>query len=283
MKVANTLKKMTNACLSLMGIEVITKRKENAELERLHNLKKAHFEEPVFPILKMYKQCDPSEILRKVAHQKTFWREIACQNKGEFQIANDYFTSPDAEVLTAMVELFKPQTIIEIGSGNSTRLFRAASDEFQAHSRIISIDPFPRVETDKYAHQVIRKKLEEIKDETFFDQIKPGDFLFIDSSHEVKTGNDVVELLLNILPRLQAGVLIHIHDIFLPYDYPKEWIIQNRWPWTEQYLVQALLQGSEEYEVLWAGHYYQKTMSNFRQHFPYWQGKDASSLWLRKK
>jgi predicted O-methyltransferase YrrM len=218
-----------------------------------------------------------------VDNQKTFWEKVNCQIKGEFQIGNDYFTSPDAEVLTAMVELFKPEKIIEIGSGNSTRLFRAALDEFQANSRIISIDPFPRVETDKSAHEVIRKKLEEIKDEPFFDQIKPGDFLFIDSSHEVKPGNDVVELLLNVLPRLHAGVLIHIHDIFLPYDYPKEWIIQNRWPWTEQYLVQALLQGSDEYEVLWAGHYYQKTMSKFRQHFPYWKGKDASSLWLRKK
>ena len=93
----------------------------------------------------------------------------------------------------------------------------------------------------------------------------------------------MVELFLNILPRLKPGVLIHIHDIFLPYEYPREWIMQNRWPWNEQYLVQALLQGSEEYEVLWAGHYHQKTMPDFAKHFPLWQGKDASSLWLRKK
>lgn len=112
--------------------------------------------------------------------------------------------------------------------------------------------------------------------------LEPGDFLFIDSSHEVKTGNDVVALLLNVLPSLQAGVLIHIHDIFLPYEYQKEWIIQNRWPWNEQYLVQAFLQGSEEYEVLLAGHYRQKTMPDFVKNFPLWLGKDASSLWLRK-
>ena len=68
------------------------------------------------------------------------------------------------------------------------------------------------------------------------EKLEAGDILFIDSSHEIRTGNDVVELLLNILPRLKPGVLIHIHDIFLPFEYPIEWVIKNRWPWNEQYL-----------------------------------------------
>jgi predicted O-methyltransferase YrrM len=181
-----------------------------------------------------------------------------------------------------MVEIYKPRKIIEIGSGNSTRLFRFASGEFQTNSKIISIDPFPRVEIENYAQSILKKRLEDVEKKWFYKKIEIGDFLFIDSSHEIKTGNDVVELFLNILPRLKPGVLIHIHDIFLPYEYPKEWIMQNRWPWNEQYLVQALLQGSEEYEVLWAGHYHQKTMPHFAKHFPLWQGKDASSLWLKK-
>lgn len=282
MSLSNQIKIGINAGLSLVGLELITQKKGKAEVKRLQDLETDHFERQVFPILQAYQRCDPTKIFSEVNQQKEFWSEVVHEKQKEFQIENDYFTSPDAEVLTAMVGLWKPGRIIEIGSGNSTRLFRIASDQFQAQTKIISIDPFPRVEIENYAHSILRQKLEDVETEWFHKQIESGDLLFIDSTHEIKTGNDVVELFLNILPRLKPGVLIHIHDIFLPYEYPKEWIMQNRWPWNEQYLVQALLQGSEEYEVLWAGHYHQKTMPDFAKHFPLWQGKDASSLWLKK-
>jgi len=199
-----------------------------------------------------------------------------------FTIENDYFSSPDAEILTAVVELFKPKKILEIGSGNSTRCFRAALRELKLKAKIVSIDPNPRLEIEAFADEIIRLPLEEAKVEGKAAKLQAGDILFIDSSHEVKTGNDVVELFLNTIPRLKPGVLIHIHDIFLPYEYPKEWVLENRWPWNEQYLVQALLQGSSEFEVLWPGYYLQRTMADFASYFPFWQGRKASSLWLKK-
>lgn len=283
MSISSTIKQVINVCLSFVGLELITLKKEKDELRRLLNLKSDYFEQQAFPVLQVYKKCNPLEILEEISEQKEVWSEIINEKNGKFSVKNDYFTSPDAEVLSALVRLIQPDKIVEIGSGNSTRLFRIFVDHFKYKTEIISIDPFPRIDVSQYAHTVVRKKLEEFKNETFFCEMKAGDFLFIDSSHEVKTGNDVVELLINILPRLNPGVVIHIHDIFLPYEYPKEWVLQNRWPWNEQYLVQALLQDSESYEVLWAGHYHQRTMPEFGQYFPLWRGKNASSLWLRKK
>ncbi|HEY6763823.1 MAG TPA: class I SAM-dependent methyltransferase [Candidatus Sulfotelmatobacter sp.] len=116
------------------------------------------------------------------------------------------------------------------------------------------------------------------------DVLGPNDILFIDSSHEVRPGNDVVRLFLNVVPRLRSGVVIHVHDIFLPFEYPREWMICNALNvnWAEQYLVQALLQGSNQFEVLWPGYYLQRTWPNFAEHFYYKPGAVAKSLWLRK-
>ena len=276
------LKKPVNQALGWLGLKLISAQVEKTEYDRLQRLPCGHFERPVFPILAPFKQCSPEKIFKVINAQRELWRMPRKGLRNGFTIENDYFNSPDAETLTAVVELYKPKNILEIGSGNSTRCFRAALRELKLQAKIVSIDPNPRLEIHTFADEVIRLPLEGAKVEGRSEKLEAGDILFIDSSHEIRTGNDVVELLLNILPRLKPGVLIHIHDIFLPFEYPIEWVIKNRWPWNEQYLVQALLQGSREYEVLWAGYYHQKTMRNFVRHFPLWQGKNASSLWLKK-
>ena len=86
------------------------------------------------------------------------------------------------------------------------------------------------------------------------DLLSAGDILFIDSSHTVTTGGDVPYLFLEILPRLNPGVLIHIHDIFLPFDYPEQWVLED-WGWTEQYLVHAFLSYNQTFEILWPASY----------------------------
>jgi predicted O-methyltransferase YrrM len=282
MKIRSIPKKIINQALAQIGLKLISARIEKTEMARLQRLPSGHFERPVFPILAPFKQCSPEKILKVINAQRKLWRMPSKGLRNGFTIENDYFSSPDAETLSAIVELFKPKKILEIGSGNSTRLFRTALKELKLEAKIVSIDPNPRLEIEAFADEIIRLPLEEAKDEEKPEKLKAGDILFIDSSHEIKTGNDVVELFLNTLPRLKPGVLIHIHDIFLPFEYPKEWVIKNRWPWNEQYLVQAFLQGSREYEVLWAGYYHQKTMRDFARYFPLWQGKNASSLWLKK-
>ena len=276
------IKKPVNQALGWFGLKLISARVEKTESDRLQRLPCGHFDCPVFPVLASFKQCFPEAILKVIHAQRDLWRMPTQGLRNGFTIENDYFSSPDAETLTAVVELFKPKKILEIGSGNSTRCFRAALRELKLRANIVSIDPNPRLEIETFADEVIRQPWEEAKARGQPEKLEGGDIFFIDSSHEIKTGNDVVELFLNTIPRLKPGVLIHIHDIFLPYEYPKEWVLENRWPWNEQYLVQALLQGSREYEVLWAGYYHQKNMRDFARYFPQWQGKNASSLWLKK-
>jgi hypothetical protein len=121
-----------------------------------------------------------------------------------------------------------------------------------------------------------------MSDMSIFSSLQVNDILFIDSSHEIKPGNDVLLLLLSVLPSLNRGVLVHLHDIFLPYDYPSKWMIEERWKWTEQYLVQALLSGNGNFEALWAGFYFQRTVPGFTANFKQWRSADARSLWLRR-
>jgi hypothetical protein len=186
-------------------------------------------------------------------------------------------------VAYALARQLHPSLIIEVGSGNSTRLFRQAIHAEGLRTKLMSIDPFPRVDIRATSDQVVRSRLEQLPASFLPGLLSAGDFLFIDSSHEIRVGNDVLNLLLNILPALKGGVVIHLHDIFLPYDYPREWIIARKWDqFKEQYLVQALLQDSETYEVLWPGHFLQRTLPDFADHF---SGKPlgvATSLWLRK-
>jgi hypothetical protein len=111
----------------------------------------------------------------------------------------------------------------------------------------VSIDPKPRAEIDELCTQVIRQRLEDI-DQQVFSTLAPGDFLFIDSSHRVFTNSDVTTFFLEVLPHLRPGVLVHIHDIFLPWDYPHEW---NARYYSEQYLMACwLLAGPQRCRLL---------------------------------
>jgi hypothetical protein len=89
---------------------------------------------------------------------------------------------------------------------------------------------------------------------TVFDELRPGDVLFVDTTHTVKTGGDVVRLVLDVFPRLRPGVLVHLHDIFLPYEYPRDWVVARRRAWGEQYLLQAFLAFNRGVEVVFPAH-----------------------------
>ena len=206
------------------------------------------------------------------------------REEGTYSFSNDYFTSPDAEVAYALIRLLHPKRIIEVGSGNSTHLFREAITDGELSTKLVSVDPSPRREIESVADEVIRRRLEDVPPSELQDVLQPDDILFIDSSHEIRSGNDVLTLFLDVLPRLHSGVVIHVHDIFLPFEYPREWIIRNTLNvnWSEQYLVQAMLQGSDQFEVLWPGHFLQRTLPDFACHFGSNPVGIAKSLWLRK-
>jgi predicted O-methyltransferase YrrM len=208
--------------------------------------------------------------------------EDPTRNDVAYSWDNEYFSSPDAEVAYTMVRNAKPRTIVEVGSGHSTKILRQAILDAQSQTRLICIDPKPRAEIAQLADEWYAERVEALTQTAIFRSLDASDLLFVDSSHAIATGNDVVLIYLDVLPSLRAGVLVHIHDIFLPYDYPEEWVVTNRWGWNEQYLVQAMLMETSTFEVLWPGHYLQRTRPEFARHFAHLGKGVAQSLWLRR-
>ena len=150
---------------------------------------------------------------------------------------NIWFSCLDAASLVGFLLKRRPRRYVEIGSGHSTLFARHAIHFSELTTTITSIDPHPRAEIDAICDRVIRTPLEDTPLETF-DELQQGDILFFDGSHRVFTNSDTTVLFFDILPRLRPGVLVHLHDIFLPSDYPAAW---NRRLYSEQYLLGAML------------------------------------------
>lgn len=174
-----------------------------------------------------------------------------------FRLDNDNYESVDAEVLWAMVRHLRPRRIVELGSGWSTLITAAAcvanaTDGAPVDYR--AYDPYPRpilapglpgldgLEPLGAAEVPLER----------FSELEAGDVLFVDTTHTVKAGGDVNRIVLDILPRLAAGVVVHFHDVFLPYEYPAAWLRERGWYWAEQYLLQAYLAENPSVETLLA-------------------------------
>lgn len=158
---------------------------------------------------------------------------------------NVFFTGADAKIAYAFTRARKPSRIVEIGSGNSTRFFRKAIGEGGLSTRLVSIDPAPRVEIADIADEVMRTSIVDVP-LPFFSELQPGDILFFDGSHLCFHGTDVTHFFLNVLPCVRAGVLVHIHDIPLPYEYPEHFDARY---YNEQYVLGAFLLGNPEWSI----------------------------------
>lgn len=169
--------------------------------------------------------------------------------------ANDQFPPHDAAVLYGMVRHLRPRRMVEVGCGWSTTVAAAAIRDGDVGTALTCIEPYPRAFLRDMADVLTLReaKVEHVPLEVF-DALEAGDVCFIDSSHVVKTGSDVVHLFLEVLPRLARGVVVHVHDIFIPEDYPEGWV-RNGFNWNEQYLLQAFLAGHASAEVLVANHW----------------------------
>lgn len=150
---------------------------------------------------------------------------------------NNYFSALDAVSLMGFLLNRKPASYLEIGGGHSTRFARHAIATGNLETRIISIDPQPRVHVDVLCDRAIRSPLEDC-DLRVFGELRSGDLLFLDGSHRTLQNSDVTVFFFDILPQLAPGVLVHIHDIFWPYDYPDTWT--GRF-YSEQYVLGAML------------------------------------------
>jgi len=169
---------------------------------------------------------------------------------GKPYLHNSYYPTPDAEIYASMLLDNKPARIVEVGSGFSTLIARKMILSAALDTNITSIDPAPRSDIKEAADRLILKYVEDVQ----FDDlgISENCLLFIDSSHICRGHGDVPFLFCKVIPRLPAGSLVHVHDIFLPYEYPT--VFLNRM-YTEQYLLYATLMNSARYEILFATHY----------------------------
>jgi len=191
---------------------------------------------------------------------------------------NGLFETVDAEIAYSMVRSFAPARIIEVGGGYSTRVLAAALrknfEERGTQCELITIDPYCDPVLSSIS-TLIRKPVQDVEMD-LFQSLGDNDILFIDSSHVVSVGSDVVFEYLEILPRLRKGVVVHAHDIFLPSDYPREPVLEKMCFWSEQYLLQSFLSLNPSFEVLWGS----SSMQAFHpeildKYFPHW----SQSYW----
>jgi len=171
-----------------------------------------------------------------------------------FSFNNPSYSWCDATILFCMLRELRPRRIIEIGSGYTSCLILDVNElYFDWEIDCTFIEPYPELLRSLLKPQrvsnkvVIASKLQDI-DTTLFETLEAGDILFIDSSHVVKAGSDVLTLFANILPRLKVGTFIHFHDVFDRFEYPSDWLMQGR-GWNEQYFLRTFLQYNSSFQI----------------------------------
>lgn len=198
---------------------------------------------------------------------------------------NGFLPGLDIIGIYTMLAEFKPKKYIEIGSGNSTKVAYKVKQEQQLSTEIISIDPMPRAEIDQLADVVIRQPFENI-DLNLLYTLDENDILFVDNSHRILPNSDAMVFFMDILPKLKKGVIVHIHDVYLPYDYPQ--FMCDRF-YSEQYgLAFYLLANPTKYETLLPNFFIAEDPALAATIAPIWQHENLShvekhggSFWLR--
>lgn len=190
------------------------------KLNRLHS--------DIAALIGRFAQC--REILAAIPAHGRFNSRVPYWQNGAFE-------NFDAAALVGMLVCNTPRRYFEIGSGNSTKFARYTIEHAHLPTLITSLDPEPHVAVDELCDTVIRRRLEDCN-LTLFDKLEAGDLLFFDGSHRVFTNSDVTVFFLELMPRLKSGVIVHIHDVFLPWDYLPEW---KKRMYSEQYILAAML------------------------------------------
>lgn len=200
---------------------------------------------------------------------------------------NNFLPGLDIIAIYGMISKFKPIKYIEIGSGNSTKVAKKAIIEQKLSTKIISIDPFPRVDIDQLADQIIRHPFEDLNDFNFIlNELNENDILFIDNSHRVFPNSDAMIAFLEILPYLKKGVIVHFHDIYLPFDYPK--FMCDRF-YNEQYLLAAfIISNPKKYKTILPNYFISRDKELSAVLYPIWNNlnlkhveKHGGSFWLQ--
>jgi len=210
---------------------------------------------------------------------------------GIFAYDNGWYGAGDAEFLYSIIRLAKPRRLLEVGSGYSTLMaieaLRRNAAEGAPACEHICIEPYERPWLEEKGVVVLRQKLEEA-DIGLFGQLGENDILFIDSSHIIRPQGDVLKEILEILPSLRPGVLVHFHDIFTPRDYPEAWLKEKVLFWNEQYLLEAFLSCNRDFEIVGAldfltRHHFKAIAASFPVLAAKGAGAAPGAIWLRRR
>jgi predicted O-methyltransferase YrrM len=193
----------------------------------------------------------------------------------------------DAILLYSMLRHVRPRRVIEIGSGFSSAAMLDTNERFLDRATALTfIDPDPSTVRallkPEDTAEIIAKPVQDVP-LSRFDELEADDFLFVDSTHVAKTGSDVNRILFDILPRLKDGVWVHFHDMFYPFEYPKEWVYEGR-AWNEDYIVRAFLEFNAAFRIeLFATYLARFHRDWFARHMPLCLENPGGALWIRKK
>ncbi|MBS2964525.1 class I SAM-dependent methyltransferase [Actinocrinis puniceicyclus] len=195
---------------------------------------------------------------------------------------NSMYEAADALVYRAFVRHLKPRRVIEVGAGFSTAMLLDTADQYLPALEVTCIEPYPdRLNSLLLAEDKVKLIAAPVQDVPVevFTQLEPGDVLFIDSTHVAKAGSDVLWLFLHVLPRLAPGVVVHVHDIFWPFEYPAQWLREGR-SWNEDYLVHAFLCHNQAWRIelfsSWLWHRHSEAVPQLLR------GQEPGALWLRR-
>ena len=231
---------------------------------------------------------DQLALLETLRPKVDLWRVWAAgrSSKPRYDSGNDQFGPGDAACYAGMLGNFAPNRVVEIGSGWSSALALDAIEAFQLTTRFTFIEPYPErlfsaIRRKDRGHVEIREEGIQQVGEHIVDELRENDVLFIDSTHVMKAGSDVQFIVDRLLPRLAPGVLVHIHDMFYPFEYPQAWIEEGR-NWNELYAMRAFLQFNARFRVRFWNHFLMSTHAAvIGEQIPETRINPGGGLWLQ--
>jgi NAD(P)-dependent dehydrogenase (short-subunit alcohol dehydrogenase family) len=205
-----------------------------------------------------------------------------------YAFENDFYSWGDGSVLHAMLRLHRPRRLVEIGSGWSSACTLDTVEHYMGGDcELTFIEPFPQSLRDLIGHDARARIIEAPVQQVplaVFTALQEGDVLFIDSTHVLRTGGDVCFELFEILPRLARGVLVHFHDMFWPFEYPRRWAVDENRSWNELYAVRLMLSGSDDWRIVLFNDYlgrFERPM--IEATYPPFLNNPGGALWLQRR
>lgn len=247
------------------------------------DIERALAEEPVTDLVDIRERAQ----LELVDDIGPLWSEFPAGSRWAQGGLNNQYGLADSAVYASMLRTFEPKRVVEVGSGYSSAVALDVRERYGLSTELTFIEPYTErldrlITADDTPTVTIRRELVQATPASAFEALEANDVLFIDSTHVVKAGSDVDHLIFRVLPRLQRGVIVHVHDCFWPWQYRARWLKEHR-DWNELYFLHAFLASNPDWEVvLFSDWLWQTHPEVVSRHLPTTSADRPGALWLRK-